>query len=65
MRISYKNCLQSYLGEWLQSMSVKAHAEGKTSSGLTVSQPLQSLMRHELNLCIMLELCNVSIKWNR
>ena len=56
MRIEYKNCLQSYLGEWLHIMDIKARAEGKTSSGLTLPQPVQSLMRHELNLCLMLEL---------
>lgn len=56
MRIVHKNCLQGYVGEWLERMNVKAHAEGKPSSGLEVPQPLQSLMRHELNLCLMLEL---------
>ncbi|MCJ7729707.1 MAG: hypothetical protein MUO27_07525 [Sedimentisphaerales bacterium] len=56
MKISHKNCLQSYLGEWLERMNVKARAEGKPSSGLTVPQPVQSLMRHELNLCLMIEL---------
>jgi hypothetical protein len=56
MRIEHKNCLQSYLGEWLQIMDVKARAEGKPNSGLRVPQPVQSLMRHELNLCLMLEL---------
>jgi hypothetical protein len=56
MRIEYKNCIQGYLGEWLDCMNIKARAEGKTSSGLEVPQPLKSLMRHELNLCLMLEL---------
>jgi hypothetical protein len=56
MEISHKNCLSGYLGEWLQIMNVKACVEGKTSSGLTVPQPLQSLMRQEFNLCIMLEI---------
>lgn len=56
MRIEHKNCLQTYLGDWLMAMDVKARAEGKPSSGLTVTQPVQSLMRHELNLCLMLEL---------
>ena len=37
-------------------MAVKARAEGKPSSGLQVPQPLQSLRRHELSLCLMLEL---------
>jgi len=37
-------------------MEFKAQAEGKPSSGLTVPQPVQSLMRQELNLCLMLEL---------
>lgn len=56
MKISHKNCLPGYLGEWLERMNVKARAEGKPSSGLTVPQPVQSLMRHELNVCLMLEL---------
>jgi hypothetical protein len=56
MRISHKNCLQGYISEWLTSMEVKARAEGETSSKLTVPQPVQSLMRHELNLCLMIEL---------
>jgi len=56
MEISHKNCLQGYLGEWLQRMGVKARAEGKSSSVPTLPQPMQSLMRHELNLCLMLEL---------
>ncbi len=51
-----KNCLQSYLGTWLECMNVIARARGKPSSGLTIPQPVQSLMRHELNLCLMLEL---------
>ena len=56
MRIEHKNSLHGYLGDWLQRMNVKARAEGKHSSGLTVPQPVQSLMRHELNLCLMIEL---------
>ncbi len=56
MRIEHKNCLHGYVGEWMQRMSVKARAEGKPSAGLEIPQPLQSLMRHELNLCLMLEL---------
>ena len=56
MRISHNNCLQGYLGDWLMAMEVKSRAEGRPSSGLRVPQPLQSLMRHELNLCLMLEL---------
>jgi hypothetical protein len=56
MRISHKNSIQGYVGEWLLRMDVKARAEGKPFLGLTVPQPVQSLMRHELNLCLMLEL---------
>lgn len=56
MRISHKNCLQGYLSGWLECMNIKACVEGKSSSGLTVPQPVQSLMRHKLNLCLMLEL---------
>ena len=44
------------MGEWLVRMNVKARAERKPSSGLIVPQPVQSLMRHERNLCLMLEL---------
>jgi hypothetical protein len=44
------------VGEWLNRMNFRALAEGKPSSGLTVPQPVQSLMRHELNLCLMIEL---------
>ncbi len=56
MTMAHKNDLQSYLGNWLAVMGVKARAEGKASSGSHVPPPLQSLMRHELNLCYMLEL---------
>lgn len=56
MRIEHKNSIDGYVSQWLEVMNVKARAEGKTSSGLTVPQPVQSLMRHELNLCLMLEL---------
>jgi hypothetical protein len=56
MRIEHKNSLQDYLGGWLAAMDVKARAEGKPSSGLRVPQPLQSLIRHENSLCLMLEL---------
>jgi len=61
MRIEHKNCLQTYLGDLLERMNVKARVEGKPSSGLTVPQPVQSLMRHELNLCLMLELFDKSL----
>ncbi len=44
------------MGDWLERMNVKARVEGKSSSGLTVPQPVQSLMRHEFNLCLMIEL---------
>ena len=56
MRIEHKNCLHGYVGEWMQRMNVKARAEGKPAAGLEIPQPLQSLMRHEQNLCLMLEL---------
>ncbi len=56
MRIEHKNCLQSYVGQWLESMNIMARAKRRLSSGLTVPQSVQSLMRHELNLCLMLEL---------
>jgi hypothetical protein len=56
MQIKHKNSIQSYVGEFLKSMNIKARAEGKPSSGLSFPQPVQSLMRHELNLCLMLEI---------
>ncbi len=56
MRISHTNSIQGYVGEWLVRMNVKSRVERKPSSGLTVPQPVQSLMRHELNVCLMLEL---------
>ena len=56
MRISHKNCLSSYLGDLRMVMEFRTRAKGRPSSGLRVSQPLQSLMRHKLNLCLMLEL---------
>ncbi len=56
MRVEHRNCLQTYLSDWLTVVDAKARAEGKPSSGLRLPQPLQSLTRHELNLCFMLEL---------
>lgn len=56
MRISHKNSIQGYVGDWLMAMDVKARAEGNPSLGFTVPQPVQSLSRHELNLCLMIEL---------
>jgi len=38
------------------AMAVKARAEGKPSMESGIPQPLQSLGRHEYNLCLMLEL---------
>jgi len=38
------------------AMDAIARAKGKPSSGLRIPQPLQSLIRHEYNLCLMLEL---------
>jgi len=37
-------------------IEVKARAEGRSSLGLRHPQPVQSVMRHEENLCLMLEL---------
>lgn len=37
-------------------MHAIARAKGKPALALTIPQPLQSLIRHEYNLCIMLEL---------
>ncbi len=38
------------------AMNVKARAMGKPSSELGIPQPLQSLIRHQYNLCLMLGL---------
>jgi len=50
----HKNCLSAYLGDLKMAMDVYARAAGKPSSRLGIPQPLQSLMRHENNLCLML-----------
>lgn len=55
MRISHKNCLPTYLSDWRMVIEVKARAEGSPYSGLEGSQPVQSLTRHKLNICLMLE----------
>lgn len=44
------------------AMAVKARAAGKPSSEWGIPQPLQSLMRHEYNLCLMLELFDERLK---
>ena len=64
MRISHTNSIQGYVGEWLQGMNVKAHAERKPPSGLRVPQPVKSLARNEFNLCVMLELFDERLKRN-
>lgn len=56
MRILHKNCFSTYLGNWHIVMDAKAHVKGNLSSGLRIPQPLQSFIRHENNLCLMLEL---------
>jgi hypothetical protein len=56
MRIEHKNHLPSYLRDWLSSLNVRASVERKPSVALAVPQELESLTRHELNLCLMLEL---------
>ena len=43
-------------------MDVRARATGKPSTRLGIPQPLQSLARHEGNLCLMLELFEDSLK---
>jgi hypothetical protein len=55
MKIICKNCVDSYLGDWLMAVNIKARLERKPSSGLAVPRPVQSLRRHELNVCYMLE----------
>ncbi len=61
MRISHTNSIQGYVDEWLVRMNVKSRAKRKPSSGFTIPRPVQSLMRHELNVCLMLELFDKSL----
>ena len=56
MKISHKNCLHGYLSNWHIAVNVKAHSVQKSSSELAIPQPTQSLLRHEGNICLMLEL---------
>lgn len=64
MRIEHENSLSGYVSQWLNMMSVKAQAKGKPSSGLTVPSPVKSLIRHEFNLCVMLELFDERLTLN-
>ncbi len=61
LRIIYKNNLSAYFGNFRIAMAAKARAEGKPPSEALI-QPLQSLMRHEYNLCLMLELFDERLK---
>ena len=62
MRIIHKNSLSAYSGNLRMAMAVKARAAGKPSLEAGIPQPLQSLMRHEYNLCLMLELFDERLK---
>jgi hypothetical protein len=62
MKIIHKNCLTAYFGNLRMAMAVKAHAAEKPSLEARIPQPLQSLMRHEYNLCLMLELFDERLK---
>ena len=53
--IKYKNSLEAYLGLFVNVM-INTHTKGMSSSKWRTPQPLQSLIRHDLNLCLMLEL---------
>ena len=54
MRIIHKNCLSTYLSDLQTAMDVCARARQKPTSRLGIPRPLQSLVRHEGNLCLML-----------
>jgi hypothetical protein len=56
MRILHKNCLPAYWSNWLIAMDAIARSKGEPALALRIPQPLQSLIRHEYNLCMMLEL---------
>lgn len=56
MRILHKNSLSAYWSNWRIAMDAIARAKGKPPLALRIPQPLHSLIRHEYNLCIMLEL---------
>jgi len=55
MRIKHTNCLSAYLGDLQTALNTVARATKKPTSGQGTPQPLQSLFRHEGNLCLMLE----------
>jgi len=58
----HKNCLSAYLGDLQTAMDVCARAAGKPSLRLGIPQPLQSLIRHEGNLCLMLDYFDESLR---
>ena len=62
MRVIHKNCLSGYLGNARIALAAKVHAEGQSTMELRIPQPLQSLSRHEYNLCVMLSLFDERLK---
>ena len=62
MRIEHKNCLSAYFSNLRVTLTVKARTMGKPLLKSGIPEPLQSLMRHEYNLCLMLELFDERLK---
>ena len=54
MLITHTNCLSAYLSDSQWVIDAIARAARRPSAGLGIPQPLQSLTRHEYNLCLML-----------
>ena len=61
MKVIHKNCLFGYLGNVRMALAARARAGGQ-SSMVRIPQPLQSLIRHEYNLCVMLDLFDERLK---
>lgn len=56
------NCFSAYCGNVLTVVAIKARAAGQASLKSRTPQPLQSLVRHEYGLCLMLELFDERLK---
>ena len=62
MKVIHKNCLSGYFGNVRMALATRARADGQSSMELRIPQPLQSLSRHEYNLCVMLDLFDERLK---
>jgi hypothetical protein len=56
MMVTHTNWIPGYVSDLLYVLDVVAHSKGKPASRLRASQALESLRRHELSVCLMLEL---------